>query len=508
MPNVLEIMAADMSQIIALAQTNLKYVAQVYNVQGYGAKGDGVSDDTAAVQAAINAANTAGGGIVFFPPGTYLCGRLTMYSKIILMGTGKALSIIKMKSGTNADFLTTSSSLSNFGFRDLTFDGNNANNTSGAGLVLSGTDISVFNCEIANFPAYGIYGVSGNRLYIKNCYIHNNKNVGVLIGVAGNTFSEIDIEGCNITSNDSHGILIGNGSTAIATRVTIDSNIVTLNGANTAGAGGGGIWVWTGGSNVAITNNVVYSNNGDNIAVAGGTNVNITGNQSSYAAGVPADLVNSGIAISAGASHIVIDGNECFNNTAAGIIVRGATNHVTIVGNICWNNSQYVNPGQGYPAGSFHGIQIDTISPDADSGNYISISGNRCFDDQGTKTQGYGIKIDANADFVICQNNVINGNLLGPLLNNASGSKSIIIANNVGYNPVGGVTPPTLTSGVGITNTFAFPVRVFIYGGTISAVYIGGTQLTGFTSGMVILQPNESIQINYSVAPSWTWVGL
>jgi hypothetical protein len=50
-----------------------------YNVKhpNYSAKGDGVTDDTAAVQAAINAALGASGGTIFFPPGTYLCSSLT-----------------------------------------------------------------------------------------------------------------------------------------------------------------------------------------------------------------------------------------------------------------------------------------------------------------------------------------------------------------------------------------------------------------------------------------------
>jgi hypothetical protein len=44
----------------------------VYNVKTYGATGDGVTDDNAAVQAAITAANAASGGVIYFPAGTYL----------------------------------------------------------------------------------------------------------------------------------------------------------------------------------------------------------------------------------------------------------------------------------------------------------------------------------------------------------------------------------------------------------------------------------------------------
>lgn len=44
------------------------------NVRDYGAVGNGVTDDTTAIQAAITAAGAAGGGTIFFPAGTYIVG--------------------------------------------------------------------------------------------------------------------------------------------------------------------------------------------------------------------------------------------------------------------------------------------------------------------------------------------------------------------------------------------------------------------------------------------------
>jgi hypothetical protein len=56
----------------------------------YGASGNGSDDDQPEIQAAINAAEAAGGGVVYFPPGTYMIGStLTIDSSgVILMGAG------------------------------------------------------------------------------------------------------------------------------------------------------------------------------------------------------------------------------------------------------------------------------------------------------------------------------------------------------------------------------------------------------------------------------------
>lgn len=56
-----------------------------FDVTDYGAKGDGAAMDTQAIQKAIDACAESGGGTVFFPQGTYLCGSLHLKSHITLM---------------------------------------------------------------------------------------------------------------------------------------------------------------------------------------------------------------------------------------------------------------------------------------------------------------------------------------------------------------------------------------------------------------------------------------
>ena len=62
---------------------NLSVNAQ-YNVKQYGAKGDGSSLDSYAIQAAINDAYNNGGGIVEIPTGTYIIGTLILKDNVNL----------------------------------------------------------------------------------------------------------------------------------------------------------------------------------------------------------------------------------------------------------------------------------------------------------------------------------------------------------------------------------------------------------------------------------------
>lgn len=68
---------------ISFAQTKIK-TDYFYNIKNYGAKGDGKTLDTNAINKAIESAAKNGGGTVFFPAGTYLSFSIHLQSNITL----------------------------------------------------------------------------------------------------------------------------------------------------------------------------------------------------------------------------------------------------------------------------------------------------------------------------------------------------------------------------------------------------------------------------------------
>jgi hypothetical protein len=77
------------SGIGAVPRTVQEKLRETVSIKDFGAVGDGVTNDTAAIQAAINT-----GKRVFFPAGTYLC-NITATNKIVIEGEGSTLTLIK-----------------------------------------------------------------------------------------------------------------------------------------------------------------------------------------------------------------------------------------------------------------------------------------------------------------------------------------------------------------------------------------------------------------------------
>lgn len=79
------------------------------NVKDHGAVGDGIADDTAEIQAAINAVRTAGGGVVVLPAGKYKISATlqladtsitaTSYNAVSLQGVGPHATTILVTTG-------------------------------------------------------------------------------------------------------------------------------------------------------------------------------------------------------------------------------------------------------------------------------------------------------------------------------------------------------------------------------------------------------------------------
>jgi len=77
-------------------------------------------------------------------------------------------------------------------------------------------------------------------------------------------------------------------------------------------------------------------------------------------------------------------------------------------------------------------------------------------------------------------------------------------------------TPAVPSSGTAQSNTYPYPVEVYVSGGSATAVQVTrqGSTYTVWSSStataipplLVKLEPSDSITITYSTAPSWTWV--
>lgn len=156
-----------------------------FNVQTYGATGDGVTDDTTAIRAAI-AAIPSTGGVLYVPAGRYIYtgATLTLDKPVTVMGDGgrfttsdldSALSTIEFDSGTLPLFTVTHAGCD---FRNIALiNSSGTTPTAGAGILVLGDGTAhgaafgnFENLTIGNFYI-GIDVQSGGLHRFDNCAI-------------------------------------------------------------------------------------------------------------------------------------------------------------------------------------------------------------------------------------------------------------------------------------------------------------------------------------------------
>lgn len=239
-----------------------------FSVKDFGAVGDGLADDTAAIQRAIaaaeaetfNSAVPAGGqwGAVYFPRGKYVTDGLALTKPIRIFGEGRAQSVLQLKANADASMFVSTITTSWFVptmFEDITLDGNKTNQgavfSAGINLVATTWDLDtlyslgavVRNCAIHNFRDAGIFAAKNrNDGVVADCLIYNcGKGISnftfdwrlysVDIGVCDYGYEQAadggtELWGCNIYQHTNAGVVISEdvGSYMFFSCCSIDSN--------------------------------------------------------------------------------------------------------------------------------------------------------------------------------------------------------------------------------------------------------------------------------------------
>jgi hypothetical protein len=396
--------------------------ADTVNVKDFGAVGNGVADDTAAIQAAIGSNK-----VVYFPRGTYIVTSgisLTNSNNFALVGESKHASIIKLSASAtfSADILAFYS-CSQFSISGLQFKWNN--NTSSQSFALLRIQ-------------------SSNNFTVSDCIIeHNSAPIGFYI------------ESCHAFWIDRNVIKRFSQSSATNYNINVSSNISTAtNGVisnNYIENSGIGLF----GKNITITDNYCLNNKyGANIVTfAQGAGFSgsffgkyvVTGNHCIGSTGTDADgFLCSGMEI-AGA-YSVVSNNVVCDNDGEGI-------RLFAYQSICSNNIVY-NNGKGGGANETRcGILACWADPSLVGGNvtysanYSIIHGNQCFDTGGIdQLYGYG-ESSISITGVRVVDNDFAGSATAPLLLKSTTGNSYELDHWFSYAPVIAAATGSLTAG-------------------------------------------------------------
>ncbi len=364
----------------------------IFYVNDFGAIANDGKDDTAAIQAALDAArDNAGQDTVVLGSGTYDVsgsgrasdGALRIYSDTEMYGNGMGESTIKVIDGYSSKITgilrtPVKTTTENVFIHDFTIDGNRDNLAEGTqvdgffsgylpGVDKASKNITIDSVEMMNVSRFGFDPhEQTDNLIITNSIAHNN-GAGFVIdyvtsGYIGNNISY---------NNDKHGFSLVTKSS----NITLENNIAYGNGEN----------------GIVVQRSSEAGNDFYNIKIIGGEYYN-NGQE--------------GILTKVG-SVITIDGVKVYGNGKDGIRIQGTDDAII-------KNSTIFNNGQNSD-GSYYEVRTQRYDDtNGATGKYISTSNvaiynNTIYNDSNIKTK-YGIyEADDGTDFTIATGNNLSG---------------------------------------------------------------------------------------------------
>lgn len=409
----------------------------------YNAAGNGTTDDTSAIQSAIN--DAAGGGVVFFPRGTYkITNTLTLGNHVTMAGVSRTGATIRYSAGSTDTMLNASFKVG-VTVQDLGIDANSQTGMKyGVYHAENSFDdkfLRVLRCRFKDFrhaDSRTVYAWRAASVWIEGCEFQDCVSPVFMdesdhdVYVIGNKLwspAGVTVNGVQISSSSA-----GNRAVAIIGN-TIEDVLVDQSG---NGIDGHGIRLY----------------NSAGVRVEGNTMRNCQ---------------TSGILVGGDSFGSMVVGNACIDNVDVGIYVEltpsgdtsvgsGATRGASVIGNVCASNSNgiavsysaaTVVDGNIVHSNDGDGIVCDsdrcTISNNVVYNNYRTAGnppqlvksgirnygtrgihdGNVCYDSHSPKKQAYGIAVtDGNH---IVTSNQVGGNLTGGVFTSGA---SNIVANN------------------------------------------------------------------------------
>jgi len=323
----------------AVATTVQTKLRESVSVKDFGAVGDGVADDAAAIMAAI--ASVTGPADIVFPNGTFGIGAggvlLDTLTGIRLVSHGGSLKML-----ANSTQSLTPSTLGNSAIKFINcvrsgIEGFycNGNSKTGAfiGFVNCTDHFAVNNTVTASGTNGQIVSTGGTRGKFKGNRTTSGAGTsrGMWLGNNASTEIETDIlvSENTVTGNPASGIIVcSNGGRVIGNICkTNEGSGIVLPGANGYPTNSLTVTGNTCLDNLfhGIQSDVVYVTDADcthNITITG--NVCSSNNRGSGAGIYAVNMINSSVA-----------SNTCNNNVAAGIQLDGTVQGLSIVGNVC-----------------------------------------------------------------------------------------------------------------------------------------------------------------------------
>jgi hypothetical protein len=449
---------------------------QTVSVKDFGAVGDGVSDDTAAILTAISASS---GKQLVMPAGTYLVSsEIAISVQCSIEGQNPFATIIRTNNPTANIFKCTSGNvqISGIGFESSVtrsggsyLDTNSQSNVSLTNFKMTGAyrGVTINGGAIINISSAGkiadireTIATTGRGIYITGtCFavslfgiVMDSSGVQPEAGIYIDSSADVTMNTCNII-RQRIGMLI-----VPSTGQTVDTVWATNCYFDTS----------TGGVQIAPTNNGNVKNikfNACWLASHTGNGIDITGSASATISGV----------------HLI--DCECKVNGLAGLSVSNGVGlrDVQVIGGLYGNNASGI---------SFATAVTEFVIMGATLGRGGGVNGNSV----------WGAVFNGAVSNCVITNNVAIGNGSGSItFVNAPGA-GVQCANNAGFNPEGyatitvGASPFTYTAG----NTSE---NIMINQGTVSLVAVNGNNVFQSSNVSVYLSAGDTLTVTYSSAP-------